>query len=482
MSKEKHNVEWKQSWRDTYIKWLCGFANAQGGLLVIGKNDAGEVVGVGNAAKLLEDIPNKVRDILGVVADVRLRKSKGLEYIEIRVEASPHPVSYKGQYHFRSGSTKQELKGAALDAFLLRKLGKHWDGVPVPGVKLANLSKDAIKNFGRLAKESRRLDQTILKEPTGSLLEKLGLRDGKYLKRAAVLLFHPVPESLITGAYTKIGFFRTNSDLRYQDEINGDLFTQVEKTIDVLFSKYLKADITYRGIQRIEKFPMPEAALREAVLNALIHKNYASGAPVQISVYADKLLIWNSGTLPPDWDIEKLMSKHASEPYNPDVANAFFRAGLIESWGRGIERILEACHEAETPEPLIRVEASGLWLEFPFPVKEKVQDSTSLETTLETQGTTLETQKTNLETQETTLEKPKTTLETRKTNLQTTQETTKDKITEIIRGNPNVTRQEIADAVGVTLEGVKYHLRKLHSSGVIRHVGPTKAGYWKILS
>ncbi len=286
-----------------------------------------------------------------------------------------------------------------------------------------------------------------------------------------MLLFHPIPESLITGAYTKIGFFRTNSDLRYQDEINGDLFTQVEKTIEVLFSKYLRANISYRGIQRIESFPVPEAALREAVLNALIHKNYASGAPVQISVYDDKLMIWNSGTLPPEWDVEKLMTKHASEPYNPDVANAFFRAGLIESWGRGIERILAACHEAGTPEPLIRIEGSGLWVEFPFPVYEETEAST-----------TQENRKTTLEKLETTLETINTTLETQKTNLQIAQEATKDKIIEIIRGNPNVTRQEIADAVGVTLEGVKYHLRKLRSSGVIRHVGPTKSGYWEILS
>ncbi len=470
MSKERHNVEWKQSWHDSYIKWLCGFANAQGGLLVIGKNNAGEVVGVGNAAKLLEDIPNKVRDILGVVVDVRLKKRRGLEYIEIRVDASPHPVSYKGQYHFRSGSTKQELRGAALDAFLLRKLGKHWDGVPVPGVKLADLSKDAIKNFRRLAKTSRRLNQTILKEATGSLLEKLGLRDGKYLKRAAVLLFHPVPESLITGAYTKIGFFRTNSELRYQDEINGDLFTQVEKTIDVLFSKYLKAHIAYRGIQRIESFPIPEDALREAVLNALIHKNYASGAPVQISVYADKLLIWNSGMLPPDWDIEKMMSKHASEPYNPDVANAFFRAGLIESWGQGIERILDACHKAGTPEPMIRVEATGLWVEFSFPIYEEIEK----ETNLENRKTTQETPETTQETPETTQETPETTQET--------PETTKNEILTLISSNPLITRREIAEVIGLTSDGVKYHLRNLRSAGIIRHVGPTKAGRWEILS
>ena len=107
--KEQQNVEWKQSWRDEYLKWIRGFANAQGGTLVIGKNDRGEVVGVDNAERLLVDIPNKVRDILGIVVAVNLRRKAGRDWLEIVVDAYPSPISYKGEYHLRSGSTKQEL-------------------------------------------------------------------------------------------------------------------------------------------------------------------------------------------------------------------------------------------------------------------------------------------------------------------------------------------------------------------------------------
>ena len=109
---EHQTVEWKESWRDEYLKWICGFANAQGGILVIGKNDKGELVGLQNAKKLLEDIPNKARDILGIMVAVNLREEAGKAYLEIVVESYPYPVSYKGEYHLRSGSTKQELKGA----------------------------------------------------------------------------------------------------------------------------------------------------------------------------------------------------------------------------------------------------------------------------------------------------------------------------------------------------------------------------------
>jgi ATP-dependent DNA helicase RecG len=112
---EHQHVEWKESWRDEYLKWICGFANADGGVLVIGRNDKGTVVGIQNVGRPLVDIPNKVRDILGIMVDVNLRKEAGDEFLEILVEPYPYPVSYRGEYHFRSGSTKQELKGAALD-------------------------------------------------------------------------------------------------------------------------------------------------------------------------------------------------------------------------------------------------------------------------------------------------------------------------------------------------------------------------------
>lgn len=120
---ENQNIEWKSSCRDEYIKWICGFANANGGTLEIGKDDHGTVVGITDAQRLMEELPNKIRDILGIIVDVNLYSEKGKDWISIEVAPHPYPVSYKGQYHYRSGSTKQELKGAALDRFLLEAMG-----------------------------------------------------------------------------------------------------------------------------------------------------------------------------------------------------------------------------------------------------------------------------------------------------------------------------------------------------------------------
>lgn len=166
------------------------------------------------------------------------------------------------------------------------------------------------------------------------------------------MLFHDEPERVATGAFVKIGYFPTDSDLLYHDEVHGPLLDQVEKTVDLLLTKYLRAGISYEGVQRLETFPVPEVALREAVINAVAHKDYGSGIPIQISVYHDKLMIWNAGELPPNWTIERLKGKHASSPYNPGIANAFFRVAFLESWGRGIDLIRDACINHGSPPPL----------------------------------------------------------------------------------------------------------------------------------
>lgn len=456
---ENQHTEWKQSWRDEYLKWICGFANADGGVLEIGRDDSGTVVGLTNALKLLEDIPNKIRDILGIVADVNLCSENGLDYLQIVVEPYPYPISYKGEYHYRSGSTKQELKGAALDKFLLKKQGLHWDGVPVPDFSIDDLSPAVFKRFRELAAKSKRLSKEILAETDENLIRKLRLFTNDYLKRAAVLLFHEDPEVLVGGAYIKIGFFRNNVDLLYQDEIHGDLFSQVEKTMDLLLTKYLRAGISYDGLYRNEKYPMPEEALREVLVNAVAHKDYATSVPIQISVYDDKLMIWNPGQLPMEWTVEKLFVKHESHPHNPEIANAFFRTALMESWGRSYEKITEACNQTNCPLPTVKYERTGLWVTFEYPeiFIKKISTETSSKTSSKA---------------------------TSKATSKTTSKTTskQDAVLEHIRLNPNITAYELSQLMGLSEEGIRFHLKNLKKFGIIKRFGSSKTGHWEIIS
>ena len=361
---ETQNIEYKQSWRDEYLKWICGFANANGGSIFIGKDDNGNVVGVTDAKRLLEEIPNKVRDVLGILADVNLHTTAQGDFIEIIVEGYPYPVNYKGQYHYRSGSTKQELKGTALDKFLLQKKGKRWDGVPVPKVSVKDLKHDSFEFFRKRAFKSQRIEEDILTDTNELLIENLQLKENEFLKRAAILLFHSNPENFVTGAYIKIGYFETDDDLKFQNEIHGNLFEQIEKAMDLLFTKYIKAAISYEGINRVETYEYPRDAVREALLNAIAHKDYSGGVPIQISVYSDKIIIWNEGHLPENWTVKNLLEKHASRPYNPDIANTLFRSGYIESWGRGTIKMIRECKQAGIPEPIFKYDSSDISIEF----------------------------------------------------------------------------------------------------------------------
>ncbi len=360
------NVEWKRAWRDEDLKSICGFANAQGGVLEIGKDDNGRVVGIKNILRLLEEIPRKARSLLGIDVDVSLKSDADLEYIEIVVRPHPNPISYRGEFHHLSGSTARVLRGAALGRFLLGRHGKTWDDVGLPGFGLKDLDVRAVGRFRQRAMNCGRLPARTLDDPIGKFIDQVNLRDGAYLTRAAALLFHPSPGRFLPDAYVKIGYFR-GSELLFQDVINGDLFAQVDRTVDLLQTKYTRALISYDGVYRADRDAVPREAMREAVVNAVVHRDYARATTIQIRVYHDRISIWNPARLGPEWAGYELAGELASRPHNPRIAYAFFQTGMMEAWGRGIQRTVDLCVEAGNPTPTWRLDASGDGVRVSFP-------------------------------------------------------------------------------------------------------------------
>lgn len=361
---EHQEIEWKASWRDEYLKWLCGYANAHGGTLFIGKDDDGKAVGIQGSKKLLEDLPNKITNALGIIADVNLRTEDGKDYLEIVVDKYPFLISYHGRYYYRSGSVLREIVGKELERALLKSQGRTWDGVPLPKLSAADLKPDAIALFKQKALARGRLTSDDAAVSNEIMMENLHLVDEDgYLTRAAMLAFYRDPERWVTGAYIKIGFFGdSDSDLQYQDEIHGPLIEQIDRTIDLVYTKYMKARITYEGIQRVEVFMFPRDAFREILLNAVVHKDYASCNPIQISIYEDHMYIWNDGQMPENLrTTESLFAKHSSKPFNPKLAHVFFISGMIEAWGRGFDKIKAACDVLyHTPMPEYDITSDGI--------------------------------------------------------------------------------------------------------------------------
>ena len=439
---ESQNIEWKESWRDEYLKWICGFANAQGGCIYIGVDDAGRVIGVQNGKRLLEEIPNKIQTNLGFLADVNLLSENDLEYIEIIVSPSSYPVSYKGEYHFRSGSTKQVLRGTALTEFISSKTGIRWEDSVIEGVAVEDLDKESFDIFRREAVRSKRMTKDDLNMSNAELLDSLNLLEDGKLTRAAVLLFHRTPQKWMFGTYTRIGKFGKGSDLQYQDEVIGSLFMQAERVIELIYLKYLKAPITYDNLTRVETYPFPKDAVREALYNALVHSRWSAGIPIQIRIEDDAMYISNECVFPSDWTMESLLQRHQSRPYNPKIARAFFRAGYIESWGRGIQKIFEVCSEYGTLQPEYVVHSEDIMIKL---AAISISDKHVLKLDSKAGNTAL-----------------------------------KMKVVEYLQNQPTATQKELQEALNETRTHIQKIVKELVGEEKIERKGGKRFGYWEV--
>ena len=345
-NKESQTVECKQTWRNDCLKAVSAFANSDGGVLIIGLDDKGKPSGLKNVKRLLEDIPNTIRNKLGIIPSVELVKK---DIIKVTVAPCSVPISYNGKYYLRSGSTVQELQGKDLADFLLRKTGITWDDAVEDRGDWDLLEKSTIEDFKRYAVD--RIPSIVRETDLATILGKLNLIENQHLKRATILLFGNETQRFYSHAYVKIGRFLTDTDIQTTDIVKGNLFQQLESALEILRTKYLQSKIKFEDIHRRDILEYPYEALREAIINALIHRDYRSFSQIQIRVYPDKLIIMNAGSLPPEVPIESLKTNHLSRPRNKLLAETFYYAGYIEAWGRGTLKMVEKCVEQGLPEP-----------------------------------------------------------------------------------------------------------------------------------
>ena len=142
------------------------------------------------------------------------------------------------------------------------------------------------------------------------------------------------------------------------------MITTADKVINLIFLKYLKAKITYEHDRRVETYQFAREAIREAVYNAIAHNCYMFGTPIQIRIEDEEMIISNRSILPDGWTAETLMEPHDSIPYNPDIANVFYRMGYIETWGRGVQKICDECRTLGAELPKYEVLGNSIRLYF----------------------------------------------------------------------------------------------------------------------
>ena len=382
-----------------------------------------------------------------------------------------------------------------------------FDAAPCAEAGLDDLDEEWMRLFVRIARRARKfpLPEDV---PPDRLLRHLNLLRGERLTNAAVLLFGKAPQRFLRSSEIKCARFHgteVEKPIPSYQVYKGTVFQLVDQAVDFVLGKIDRAIGTRaEGVRAPRTYEIPPEVVTETIVNAVAHRDYTSTGGVQVMLFADRLDVRNPGRLPPPLTLEELRVAHNSVPVNPLLAESLYLAEYVERMGTGTLDMIRRCVEAGLPEPEFTVtdgfattirrpraarqggttqETDGTTQETDGTTQE-TDDDTTQETdgaTQETDGATQETDGTTQETDDATQETDDATQETDGTT-QEVEGTAQERILALLKAEPGITRRRLAERLGITPDGVKYHLDKLRTAGVIRHVGATKAGRWEVLT
>lgn len=448
---ESERVECKQSlgeWKEI-VETCAAFATAQGGTIYVGVASDGTPSGIQIGKGTLEDLANKIKlntDPPQYPA-IEMTETETSKLLAIRIEESPiKPVWAFGRPVKRVGRTNQFLKRDEAHRLMTATTGRTWDALPCEGFTEKDIDRKAVRDYLRRTGMK-------LSTPLDDLLKNLGMpQTSSGFCNAAVLLFGKRPQSFLIETEVKCGRFEGTGSVNFLDErtLEDHILSQLEETL-AFVRRNTRQAIRITGKPEREIVPeYPDDAVREAITNALCHRDYATVGTVQVRIFDDRLEVWNPGLLPPDLSIEDLYRQHASYPRNPRLAHALYRARLIEHWGTGTLRIIRACEGFN-----IRVEFSiqagsfvARLLKKPQPPIEGVGKEVG-ERVGERVGESLSAKQ--------------------------------QEILNLIRHDPHISAKRIAAKIGISTRKIEDHLRKLQIGGFLRRIGPRRGGHWEVL-
>jgi len=352
---EGRRIDFKEEVSTNLYRLLSAFANTAGGIAVIGVRDHEHaVVGVelrNNAVKKLAD---SITTRLGIHPVIEIREIEGKSVVTVAVERSRVPVACDGRYYTRVGDTTREMLPDELRGFFQQSI--EWDSVAGP-YSLDEIDEETVRRFLAGAKAAGRLAAVDPAEPVKAVLRRLGLAGDGGISNGAIVLFGRDPQRYFQNCIIRIGRFKRADIIVGDHEIGGNLFHQFEEG-ERIIKQYLSVryDISEEAMQesfrRREVWDYPLQAIREALLNALIHRDYFNNTvQTQVKIFDDNIRFHNPGHLPEGVTIDMILKEHYSYHRNPKVADIFYRAGLVERYGSGVERIITAFRDAGMPAP-----------------------------------------------------------------------------------------------------------------------------------
>ncbi len=369
---ESETVEFKKStgeWKEI-IETISAFANSRGGLILVGVERENKICGVSIGKGTIEDLTNKILNNTEpkIYPEIGIQSFNMKKIIYIKVEVYPYDVILAfGKPFKRVGRntvrmSNDEYKRRILE---IHKRELYFDGQIYSEISLADIDEKKVKEFVRKAKNKRKLDidETL---PLEEVLRKLKLIKGEKLTNACILLFGKNPQDFFIQAGVKCIRFKgtdITADMLDFKDAEGDLFEQLEETENFIFRNIgLKAWLEDRKLERQEKWEYPSKAIREALVNAIVHRDYRSMGKVQVRIYDDRIEFWNPGRLPSGWTPDTLKKEHTSEPFNPLIFKMFFWVGEAEEIGSGTNKIMNWCKEWELPEPEFGVSETSIFV------------------------------------------------------------------------------------------------------------------------
>ena len=378
---ESERLEFKRSTgqRTEAAKTVCAMLNGAGGVVLLGVDDRGTVLGQEIGAHTLEDVAQELRRLeppaFPELQTVALEKSQAV--IAVLMTGGGGPYSYDGRPYLRHGATTAIMPRDEYERRLLERLHatRRWENEPVAaGVTLADLDEEEIQLTVENAGRTGRLEPLRSRE-LEVVLRGLGLIVNDRLLNAAVVLYSKGAnlEAMYPQCAIRLARFRGKdrlADFSDNRQYWGHAFDLLRRAESFLRDHVPIAGRVISGQMVREDHPAyPPRATREALANALCHRDYAiPGGAVAVAMYDNHLEVTNPGTLHFGITPEQLARPHESKPWNPIIAGVFYRAGVIERWGSGTLNILDWCRENGNPPPAWTHEAGSVFVTFaPIP-------------------------------------------------------------------------------------------------------------------
>lgn len=366
---ESSSVEFKESssLKDEIGENISAFSNTHQGIILIGVSDLGEIKGVQIGKKTIEELANYIKQHTDnqIYPKVDIETIEGKKIIIVKVEeSSEKPVFFKSKAYKRIGKSIHKLSASEIRELAKKSTKTYWDEQICEEDSFKDIDKERIRWFLRKARYERKFDIEP-ETPAEEALERLGLIKNRKLTNAAVLLFGKKPQKFFLQAEVRCARFKGTEPLEFIDMkvFGGDIISQRDDAVEFV-KEHIRLHAKIVEAERIEEWEYPIEAVREAITNAICHRDYKLSSNIQIRLFDDRLEVWGCGPLLNPLTTEDLIKKHDSILRNPIIGKCLFLIKYIEQWGTGTNRIIEECLKHNLPAPLFELIAGNLVVTF----------------------------------------------------------------------------------------------------------------------